>query len=159
MWLSRIPGFVMQPPRLFGWIGSPTGAAYLTLCQQSAVTSEDCCRETVGRSCLRWIPVPTAGRHQSPGRCCSRDTSLGSLIRLFCLSLPSLQPMHPGMLVCCHHVVWLHRDADKVAGRVAKVLRKVSDLELIQAPNLPYTLPKEYRSLPHLTGMHHLESW
>ena len=51
-------------------------------------------------------------------------------------------------------MVWLRRDADKVSGRVAKVLRKVSELELLQAPNLPYTLPKEYRSLPHLTGMH-----
>ena len=43
-----------------------------------------------------------------------------------------------------------------MSGRVNKVLRKVSDLELLQAPNLPYTLPKEYRSLPHLTGMQSL---
>ena len=52
----------------------------------------------------------------------------------------------------CQYRNLLRRDADRTSSRVAKVLRKVSDLELIQAPNLPYTLPREYRSLPHLTG-------
>ena len=44
------------------------------------------------------------------------------------------------------------RDPDKVSGRAAKALRGVSDLELLQAPGLPFTLPREYRGLPHLIG-------
>lgn len=41
---------------------------------------------------------------------------------------------------------------DAVSIRVAAVLKGVSELELLQAPGLPYILPKEYSNLPRLTG-------
>lgn len=44
------------------------------------------------------------------------------------------------------------QQADFVDVRVADALRQVSDLELLQAPGLPFSLPKEYASLPHLVG-------
>jgi cyclophilin family peptidyl-prolyl cis-trans isomerase len=41
---------------------------------------------------------------------------------------------------------------DAVSTRVAAVLRSVADLEILQAPGLPYSIPKEYAALPRLTG-------
>ncbi|KAK9808478.1 hypothetical protein WJX73_010340 [Symbiochloris irregularis] len=44
------------------------------------------------------------------------------------------------------------RDADKTSKRVNKVLGQVAALELLQAPGLPYSVPKEFENLPRLTG-------
>lgn len=44
------------------------------------------------------------------------------------------------------------QDPSKVSFRVADVLKDVAELELLQAPGLPYIIPREYASLPHLTG-------
>lgn len=41
---------------------------------------------------------------------------------------------------------------DRVSIQVADVLKSVADLEIIEAPGLPYTIPKEYAGLPRLTG-------
>ncbi|EFJ49061.1 hypothetical protein VOLCADRAFT_104498 [Volvox carteri f. nagariensis] len=41
---------------------------------------------------------------------------------------------------------------DAVALRVSDALRTVADLELLQAPGLPFLIPKEYQSLPRLVG-------
>lgn len=38
------------------------------------------------------------------------------------------------------------------AFRAADVLRDVSELELLQAPGLPYIIPRDYASYPRLTG-------
>lgn len=46
----------------------------------------------------------------------------------------------------------LCRDSDKVSGRVNRVLNLVAQLELLQAPGLPYSIPKEFDGLPRLTG-------
>ena len=46
----------------------------------------------------------------------------------------------------------VRRDADKISGRVSRVLTKVAQLELLQAPGLPFSIPKEFESLPRLTG-------
>lgn len=40
----------------------------------------------------------------------------------------------------------------QVSFRVADVLRDVAELELLQAPGLPYIIPRDYVNLPHLTG-------
>lgn len=37
--------------------------------------------------------------------------------------------------------------------RTADVLRDVSQLELLQAPGLPYIIPRDYASYPRLTGV------
>ena len=37
--------------------------------------------------------------------------------------------------------------------RVADVLRDLGRLEILQAPGLPYIIPREYAELPHLTGI------
>ena len=39
-----------------------------------------------------------------------------------------------------------------MARRTADVLKDVSELELLQAPGLPYIIPKDYASYPRLTG-------
>ena len=44
------------------------------------------------------------------------------------------------------------RDADKTAVRVNRVLNSVAELELLQAPGLPYSIPKEFNNRPRLTG-------
>mmetsp|Transcript_17344 Transcript_17344/g.51914 ORF Transcript_17344/g.51914 Transcript_17344/m.51914 type:complete len:518 (-) Transcript_17344:3244-4797(-) len=44
------------------------------------------------------------------------------------------------------------QDPGKVSFRVADVLRDVAELELLQAPGLPYIIPRDYVNLPHLTG-------
>ncbi|GFR50671.1 hypothetical protein Agub_g12923 [Astrephomene gubernaculifera] len=44
------------------------------------------------------------------------------------------------------------QQSDAVSLRVAEALEAVSELELLQAPGLPYVIPKEYRSLPRLVG-------
>lgn len=44
------------------------------------------------------------------------------------------------------------RDQEKVSLRVAETLKSVADLELMQAPGLPFIIPKEYSTLPRLTG-------
>ena len=36
--------------------------------------------------------------------------------------------------------------------RVADVLQDLGRLEILQAPGLPYIIPREYAELPHLTG-------
>lgn len=36
--------------------------------------------------------------------------------------------------------------------RVADVLKDVGELEVLQAPGLPYVIPRDYANLPHLTG-------
>ncbi|KAG2428968.1 hypothetical protein HXX76_011212 [Chlamydomonas incerta] len=41
---------------------------------------------------------------------------------------------------------------DGVALRVSDALRAVAELELLQAPGLPFLIPKEYASLPRLVG-------
>ncbi|KXZ48859.1 hypothetical protein GPECTOR_25g444 [Gonium pectorale] len=41
---------------------------------------------------------------------------------------------------------------DAVSIRVADALKAVADLELLQAPGLPFLIPKDYRSLPRLVG-------
>lgn len=41
----------------------------------------------------------------------------------------------------------------QVSFRVADVLRDVAELELLQAPGLPYIIPRDYVNLPHLTGL------
>lgn len=46
----------------------------------------------------------------------------------------------------------MYRDADKTSKRVNKVLGQVAALELIQAPGLPYSIPKEFEKFPRLTG-------
>jgi hypothetical protein len=46
---------------------------------------------------------------------------------------------------------------DGVALRVADSLRVVAELELVQAPGLPFLIPKEYRSLPRLAGRAEVE--
>lgn len=38
--------------------------------------------------------------------------------------------------------------------RVADVLKDVGELEILQAPGLPYIIPREYADLTHLTGAH-----
>lgn len=45
-----------------------------------------------------------------------------------------------------------NKDPDKVSFRTADVLRDVSQLELLQAPGLPYIIPRDYASYPRLTG-------
>eukprot|EP01025_Chloroclados_australasicus_P033218 TRINITY_DN3380_c1_g1_i2.p2 TRINITY_DN3380_c1_g1~~TRINITY_DN3380_c1_g1_i2.p2 ORF type:complete len:411 (-),score=43.15 TRINITY_DN3380_c1_g1_i2:103-1311(-) len=44
------------------------------------------------------------------------------------------------------------RDADAVSIRISKVLGEIGNLEILQAPGLPYLLPREYTSLPYLKG-------
>lgn len=44
------------------------------------------------------------------------------------------------------------RDADKVSSRTNDTLESVAQLELIQAPGLAFSIPKDLRSLPRLTG-------
>jgi hypothetical protein len=44
------------------------------------------------------------------------------------------------------------KDPSRTSVRVANTLEHVADLELLQAPGLPYTLPKQYAGLPVLTG-------
>lgn len=41
---------------------------------------------------------------------------------------------------------------DAVSLRVADVLKSISDYELLQAPGLPFSIPKEYASQPKLIG-------
>lgn len=38
------------------------------------------------------------------------------------------------------------------------MLKDVGDLEILQAPGLPYIIPKEYGNLTHLTGAHCCEN-
>ena len=44
------------------------------------------------------------------------------------------------------------QDAEQTASTVNKVLAMLSDLETLQAPTLPYSLPSSLRSKPHLEG-------
>jgi len=44
------------------------------------------------------------------------------------------------------------RDADKVSVRAAGVLRNVAELELLQAPGLPFSVPRDLNCMPALTG-------
>ena len=44
------------------------------------------------------------------------------------------------------------KDADRTSIRVANSLELVGNLELLQAPGLPYTLPRQYVDRPLLTG-------
>jgi len=44
------------------------------------------------------------------------------------------------------------KDPDRTSIRVANALERVAQLELLQAPGLPYRLPAQYASLPRLTG-------
>ncbi|GIL50914.1 hypothetical protein Vafri_7000 [Volvox africanus] len=46
---------------------------------------------------------------------------------------------------------------DAVSVRVADALRTVADLELLQAPALPFLIPKEYQALPRLVGRAQVE--
>lgn len=59
-----------------------------------------------------------------------------------CLTHPSLAQAAAGA-----------KDADRTAARVATVLADVSALELLQAPGLPFILPRDYAELPRLTGV------
>ena len=52
---------------------------------------------------------------------------------------------------CLDLAAWC-RDADKTAIRVNRVLASVAELELLQAPGLPYSIPKEFDNRPRLTG-------
>ncbi|GAB4820888.1 hypothetical protein N2152v2_007934 [Parachlorella kessleri] len=45
-----------------------------------------------------------------------------------------------------------NKDPDRTSLRVASLLRQVADLELLQAPGLPYRVPQQYRDLPRLIG-------
>lgn len=45
-----------------------------------------------------------------------------------------------------------NKEAEKTSTRVTKALNKVAELELLQAPGLAFSIPKEYSSLPRLTG-------
>lgn len=45
-----------------------------------------------------------------------------------------------------------NKDPDRTSLRVAGLLRQVSELELLQAPGLPYNVPRQYAGLPRLTG-------
>ena len=53
------------------------------------------------------------------------------------------------------------RDADKVSERTDKTLQSVAQLELIQAPGLPFSVPKDFLSYPRLTGryQHWVRCW
>ncbi|XP_002960870.2 peptidyl-prolyl cis-trans isomerase CYP37, chloroplastic isoform X2 [Selaginella moellendorffii] len=44
------------------------------------------------------------------------------------------------------------QDADKVSIRLASSLDVIAQIELLQAPALPYLLPAQYQQLPRLTG-------
>ena len=55
-------------------------------------------------------------------------------------------------MVLILHVRIRCRDADKTSGRVARVLNLVAELELMQAPGLAYSIPKEFDRMPRLTG-------
>jgi hypothetical protein len=44
------------------------------------------------------------------------------------------------------------KDADRTSVRVAAALAAVAELELLQAPGLPYPVPAQYASLPRLEG-------
>lgn len=44
------------------------------------------------------------------------------------------------------------RDADKVSVRMSAVLRNVAELELLQAPGLPFSVPRDLACRPALTG-------
>ena len=44
------------------------------------------------------------------------------------------------------------KDTDRTSVRVANALERLSALELLQAPGLPYRLPQQYSDLPILTG-------
>lgn len=46
-----------------------------------------------------------------------------------------------------------NKDADAISIAVANTLNAVEQLELLQAPGLPYSIPSAYASLPRLTGM------
>eukprot|EP00894_Picocystis_sp_ML_P000986 jgi/Pico_ML_1/51503/g2526.t1 len=44
------------------------------------------------------------------------------------------------------------RDPDRTSMAVANVLGTVAEIEILQAPGLPYTLPAQYAEYPRLTG-------
>ena len=44
------------------------------------------------------------------------------------------------------------KDADRTSIRVANALERISNLELLQVPGLPYPIPKQYQHLPRLNG-------
>ena len=44
------------------------------------------------------------------------------------------------------------QDQDQVSLSVAAGLREVAELKLLQAPGLPFSIPKEFGALPRLTG-------
>lgn len=44
------------------------------------------------------------------------------------------------------------RDADKVSVRMSAVLRNVAELELLQTPGLPFSVPRDLACRPVLTG-------
>ncbi|GIL75050.1 hypothetical protein Vretifemale_4870 [Volvox reticuliferus] len=46
---------------------------------------------------------------------------------------------------------------DAVSIRVSDALRTVAELELLQAPGLPFLIPKEYQTLPRLVGRAQVE--
>jgi len=44
------------------------------------------------------------------------------------------------------------KDADRTSIRASNALERISDLELLQSPGLPYPIAKQYLSMPRLTG-------
>lgn len=44
------------------------------------------------------------------------------------------------------------KDSDRTSIRVANALERVGNLELLQTPGLPYSIPGKYQSMPRLTG-------
>lgn len=44
------------------------------------------------------------------------------------------------------------QDPDRLSLHVADLLKSVSQLELLQAPGLSFTIAKEYQNRPRLTG-------
>jgi len=44
------------------------------------------------------------------------------------------------------------QDPDRVGFNIAAVFKVLTELEMLQAPALPYSLPPQYDNLPRLTG-------
>jgi hypothetical protein len=55
-----------------------------------------------------------------------------------------------GVVLC--GVGRLVQDPDRVGFNIAAVFKVLSELQMLQAPALPYTLPPQYDNLPRLTG-------